>query len=98
MRKEAVVIVPCNHGMAVDMRLAVVYGSSFLVNLILAIVAPFYPIEAERKGAPVWVTGLIFSAMPLATFVCSPLVGTYLQYLGRRRAFCTGTICEVTPT
>ena len=82
--------------MAVDMRLVVVYGSSLLVNLILAIVAPFYPIEAERKGAPVWVTGLIFSAMPFTTFVCSPVVGTYLQCFGRRRAFCTGTLCEVT--
>lgn len=77
------------------MRLLVVYACSFLVNLILAIVAPFYPIEVERKGAPVWVTGLIFSAMPLVTFVSSPVLGTYLQSIGRRRAFCIGTFCEV---
>ena len=81
--------------MVADGRVLTIYTASFLTNLILAIVAPFYPIEAERMGIPVWQTGVIFCAMPLSTFVFSPFIGSYLSRIGRRRAFTLGHIFEV---
>ena len=40
--------------------------------------APFYPAEAEKKGATATQYGLVFGIFELTVFIVSPLMGRFL--------------------
>ena len=56
-------------------------------GMCVALQAPFYPAEAEKKGASATSYGLVFGIFELTVFLVSPFMGKYLPRLGVRRAF-----------
>lgn len=78
-----------------DLRLLTLYATNFLMNLLFAVMAPFYPPEALEKGLDQWQVGLIFSTMPITTFLVSPWIGSHLKVLGRRRTFTVAKLFSV---
>ncbi|CAG7719019.1 unnamed protein product [Allacma fusca] len=54
--------------------------------------APFYPAEAEAKGATASQYGMVFGIFELVAFVSSPVFGKYLHVLGPRRTFIAGIL------
>jgi MFS family permease len=44
--------------------------------------APFFPQEAERKGANATEYGLVFGIFELVVFLISPIYGQYLNRIG----------------
>ena len=54
--------------------------------------APFFPKEAEKKGATPSDYGLVFGLNELVIFIASPIMGKNMQKLGAKRVFNSGII------
>ena len=54
-----------------------VASAYFIWGVCNAILAPFFPIEAELKGATISQSGFVFGIYSLVGFIFSPLVGKY---------------------
>jgi MFS family permease len=54
--------------------------------------APFYPIEAEAKGANSAQYGVVFGIIHLAMFLAGPLFGRFMPRLGVRSVFVFGVL------
>jgi len=78
-----------------EWRLVALYVSDFLMNLLFAVMSPFYPPEALARGLTQWQVGLIFCIMPLTTFLVSPFLGSNLRTLGRRSTFTAANFFSV---
>ncbi|CAB3360915.1 Hypothetical predicted protein [Cloeon dipterum] len=66
----------------------IVFGIANFCNAIcVSLQAPFYPKEAELKGATATEYGLVFGIFELVVFFISPIYGKYLNYLGPRKLF-----------
>jgi len=52
--------------------------------------APFYPKEADAKKINPTKYGFVFGVFELVVFIVSPIIGTYLNTIGLKRALCTG--------
>ncbi|KAG8225191.1 hypothetical protein J437_LFUL001318 [Ladona fulva] len=60
-----------------------VLGSVHLGSAVcISLQAPFYPVEAESKGASSSIYGLVFGVFELVAFLSSPIFGKYLNTLG----------------
>jgi len=59
-------------------------------GMCVSIQAPFYPHEAEKKGASATEYGLVFGIFELTVFLVSPVIGKYLPRIGISRAFSGG--------
>ena len=81
-----------------DLKLISIYLANLMACLIYDVIAPFYPIEAKRKGISNFQVGIVFTSMPLAAFIVSPLVGHFLKNIGRRNAFVAGITLLVLST
>eukprot|EP00095_Tigriopus_kingsejongensis_P002202 maker-scaffold1312_size48844-snap-gene-0.9 protein:Tk02202 transcript:maker-scaffold1312_size48844-snap-gene-0.9-mRNA-1 annotation:"mfs-type transporter slc18b1-like" len=57
-----------------------------------SIQAPFYPIEAERKGATVSEYGFVFGIIHLAIFFSGPFFGKYMHFFGLKNVYIFGVI------
>lgn len=57
-----------------------------------SIQAPFYPIEAERKGATVSEYGFVFGIIHLAIFFSGPFFGKYMHLFGIKNVYIFGVI------
>jgi len=57
-----------------------------------SIQAPFYPIEADRKGANPAEYGAVFGIIHLAMFLAGPLFGKYMSRLGVYWVFVFGVV------
>jgi len=73
-------------------------ATHFANGMCVSLQAPFYPAEAEKKGANASEYGLVFGIFELTVFIISPLVGKMLPWFGASKAFCcgisiTGTTC-----
>lgn len=55
-----------------------------LSNSAYALVAPFLPIELEKKGVPLSLFGYIFSIYSVAVIIGSPLIGYLLTKYKKR--------------
>ena len=69
-------------------------------GMCVSLQAPFYPHEAEKKGATATEYGLVFGIFELTVFIVSPFMGKYLPRIGIHRAFCggisiTGIMCVI---
>ena len=61
-------------------------------GFVSSIQAPFFPLEAELKGATPSQFGPIFGIIHLALFFTSPLVGRLVDKFGLRNIFITGLV------
>ncbi|PIK58154.1 putative MFS-type transporter SLC18B1 [Apostichopus japonicus] len=64
--------------------------TSTLQNASFAILTPFFPVEASKKGTKQWQIGLIFGIYSLISFVISPLCGKILPRVGGKFMFLSG--------
>ena len=62
----------------------------FFNGMCVSLQAPFYPKEAESKGASATEYGLVFGIFELTVFIVSPIVGKFLPQMGIKRSFCCG--------
>nr|XP_054749915.1 MFS-type transporter SLC18B1-like [Lytechinus pictus] len=69
-------------------------GFAFVLTtdlMLYSVLAPFYPIEAKKKGVSTTVSGLVFGVYALISFIASPIIGKYITVLGPRFLFFSGT-------
>lgn len=59
-------------------------------GMVVSLQAPFYPAEAEKKGASGIEYGLVFGIFELTVFIVSPIFGKYLPRIGISRGFSGG--------
>ncbi|XP_035704863.1 MFS-type transporter SLC18B1 isoform X2 [Folsomia candida] len=76
-------------------KVSVFSGSQWVIILVFcfaylfaacvnSLQAPFYPAEAERKGASATEYGLVFGIFQLIVFIASPIFGKYMHFLGAK--------------
>ncbi|XP_046578554.1 MFS-type transporter SLC18B1-like [Haliotis rubra] len=63
---------------------------NFCACTCFSLLAPFFPREAESKGASQTVVGFIFGCFEFVIFVSSPIFGTFLTRLGPKFVFISG--------
>ncbi|XP_059481311.1 MFS-type transporter SLC18B1-like [Neocloeon triangulifer] len=69
----------------------VVFGiANFIAALCISLQAPFYPEEAEAKGASATEYGFVFGIYELTSFISCPIFGVYLPKLGPRFVYNAG--------
>jgi len=77
----------------------VIAFADFCSAVCVSLQAPFYPAEAERKGATASQYGLVFGIFELTVFVSSPIFGKYLTRLNPKFLFNIGLfvtgICSI---
>jgi len=66
--------------------------ADFCSAVCVSLQAPFYPQEAEEKGATATEYGLVFGVFELTVFIVSPLLGKNLRRLGAKRVFNLGIL------
>ena len=57
---------------------AVLCATHLCNGMVVSLQAPFYPAEAERKGATAAQYGLVFGIFELTVFIVSPVIGKLL--------------------
>ncbi|NXI54942.1 S18B1 protein, partial [Chloroceryle aenea] len=63
---------------------------NFSSMICYSILGPFFPTEAEKKGASNTVVGLIFGCFALVNFLTSLVLGNYLTHIGAKFMFVAG--------
>ncbi|XP_038252200.1 MFS-type transporter SLC18B1 isoform X5 [Dermochelys coriacea] len=63
---------------------------NFSSMICYSILGPFFPRQAEKKGASDTVVGLIFGCFALSNFLTSLIVGNYLVQMGAKFMFVAG--------
>ncbi|XP_071853817.1 MFS-type transporter SLC18B1-like [Apostichopus japonicus] len=67
-------------------------AAAYVFNVMsFSIMAPFFPVEAEKKGVSATQVGFIFALFNLVNFATSPLFGKYLPVLGAKYLFLAGS-------
>ena len=56
----------------------------------MSLQAPFYPAEAEKKGATPTEYGLVFGVFELTVFLVAPYLGKNINRFGAKRVFNLG--------
>uniref|UniRef100_A0A8D8VZN9 MFS-type transporter SLC18B1 n=1 Tax=Cacopsylla melanoneura TaxID=428564 RepID=A0A8D8VZN9_9HEMI len=64
----------------------------FSSSICISLQAPFYPAEAEKKGATATEYGLVFGSFELVAFLSSPLFGRYIHTIGTRCLLSLGLV------
>ncbi|XP_052764721.1 MFS-type transporter SLC18B1-like [Mya arenaria] len=64
--------------------------TNLLCFLSLSILAPFFPLEADKKGVSTTVSGWIFGIYALVQFLTSPFFGRLMPIIGSRFMFLAG--------
>eukprot|EP00743_Colponemidia_sp_Colp-15_P007392 GILK01007985.1.p1 GENE.GILK01007985.1~~GILK01007985.1.p1 ORF type:complete len:458 (-),score=61.49 GILK01007985.1:153-1490(-) len=67
---------------------------NLFANMGYSVLAPFFPDEAKSAGINSTLTGLVFGTFAVMQFVCSPVFGTYIHIIGRRRLMLLGLAIE----
>ncbi|NWY63098.1 S18B1 protein, partial [Chionis minor] len=70
--------------------LAATASINFSSMICYSILGPFFPSEAEKKGASNTVVGLIFGCFALVNFLTSLILGNYLTHIGAKFMFVSG--------
>ncbi|XP_075981386.1 MFS-type transporter SLC18B1-like [Anticarsia gemmatalis] len=66
--------------------------ADFCNAICVALQAPFYPQEAEKKGCTATEYGLVFGVFELIVFLVSPLYGAHLNRIGPKLLFNGGIL------
>ncbi|XP_072935433.1 MFS-type transporter SLC18B1-like [Epargyreus clarus] len=69
------------------MTIVVISLADFFNAVCVALQAPFYPQEAEKKGCRATEYGLVFGIFELVVFLISPVYGAHLNRIGPRLLF-----------
>ncbi|XP_052252223.1 MFS-type transporter SLC18B1-like [Dreissena polymorpha] len=85
---------------SVDRRRKFILVSMAFVNFCavcsFSILAPFFPIEAGRKGASQTIVGMIFGVFELVIVISSPIFGNYISKIGCKFMYVSGImVCGV---
>ena len=59
-------------------------------NSAYSLIAPFLPIEFERKGVPEAYVGMIFAIFSIGIIFCSPVVGKVYNRIGHKNLLAGG--------
>ncbi|XP_065203816.1 MFS-type transporter SLC18B1-like [Planococcus citri] len=76
------------------------FGAADFCNAIcVSLQAPFFPDEAERKGASATEYGFVFGVFELVVFLVSPWYGKHVKNIGPKRMFfsgiCISGVCSI---
>ncbi|XP_064365071.1 MFS-type transporter SLC18B1 isoform X1 [Dromaius novaehollandiae] len=63
---------------------------NFSSMICYSILGPFFPVEAEKKGASNTIVGMIFGCFALFNFLASLILGNYLTQIGAKFMFVAG--------
>ncbi|KAM4679432.1 MFS-type transporter SLC18B1 isoform 2-T2 [Amazona ochrocephala] len=63
---------------------------NFSSMICYSILGPFFPSEAEKKGASNTIVGLIFGCFALVNFLSSLILGNYITHIGAKFMFLAG--------
>ncbi|XP_025073119.1 MFS-type transporter SLC18B1-like [Pogonomyrmex barbatus] len=74
------------------LTLIVISIADFANAICVSLQAPFYPQEAEKKGASPSEYGLVFGIFELVVFVISPVYGQHLNRIGPKLLFNGGIL------
>nr|XP_031841596.1 MFS-type transporter SLC18B1-like [Nomia melanderi] len=74
------------------LTLIVISLADFANAICVSLQAPFYPQEAEKKGASPSEYGLVFGIFELVVFIISPVYGQYLHRIGPKLLFNGGIL------
>ncbi|KAG6448008.1 MFS-type transporter SLC18B1 [Manduca sexta] len=74
------------------LTIVVISIADFCNAICVALQAPFYPQEAEKKGCSATEYGLVFGIFELVVFVVSPIYGAHLNRLGPKLLFNGGIL------
>lgn len=67
-------------------------AAAYIFNVMsFSIMAPFFPVEASKKGVSATQVGFIFALFNLVNFVTAPIFGKYLPVLGAKYLFLAGS-------
>lgn len=69
---------------------------NLLTNSAYSCIAPFYPLEAIKKGVDPIYIGFIFSVYSLTKAIVAPIVGQLMAKTGRKFMIYSGVILEGT--
>ncbi|XP_046392881.1 MFS-type transporter SLC18B1-like [Ischnura elegans] len=61
-------------------------------SICISVQAPFYPAEAEEKGASSTTYGLVFGVFEIVSFLSSPIFGKYINVLGVKFTLTAGIL------
>jgi MFS family permease len=73
-----------------DSQAKLILLSTLVSNSAYALIAPFLPIEYQRKGVSAISIGAIFAVYSLSVILCSPLVGRAIIRFGRSKIISVG--------
>lgn len=74
------------------LTLIVISIADFANAICVSLQAPFYPQEAEKKGASATEYGLVFGVFELVVFIISPIYGQKLDRIGPKLLFNGGIL------
>ncbi|CAB3221001.1 unnamed protein product [Arctia plantaginis] len=74
------------------LTIVVIAIADFCNAICVALQAPFYPLEAEKKGCSATEYGLVFGVFELVVFIVSPFYGAHLNKLGMKLLFNGGIL------
>jgi len=63
---------------------------TLISNSAYALIAPFLPLEFKEKGISGEMVGMMFAIYSVAVIVCSPCVGSSVQYVGNTNMISLG--------
>lgn len=75
--------------------IAYLMGLSIILNAAIAVVGPFFPPEAEKKGVDLKTIGFIFSTYPTAFVTVSLLMPSILCWINQKVVFIVWSIIYV---
>jgi len=77
------------------MLLGIVVASAYVVwGILISLQPPFYPIEAEAKGAKPQQYGFVFGIFNLAAFLGGPIFGKFGGRIGPRMLYTVGAFLQ----
>ncbi|XP_011498704.1 PREDICTED: MFS-type transporter SLC18B1-like [Ceratosolen solmsi marchali] len=74
------------------LTLIVISIADFANAICVSLQAPFYPHEAEKKGASATEYGLVFGIFELVVFIISPIYGQHINRIGPKLLFNGGIL------
>ncbi|CRK90664.1 CLUMA_CG004365, isoform A [Clunio marinus] len=74
------------------LTLTIMALTDFCNAICVSLQAPFFPHEAEKKGANATEYGLVFGIFELVVFVISPVYGHYMNRIGPKNLFNCGIL------
>ena len=70
------------------------YFRYIALGLLISLQPPFFPSEAQKKGATPAEYGFVFGIANLALFIFSPIFGKYGTKIGPKNCFCAGAVLQ----